>query len=198
MRKLLLLLLLSGQFAWAGALNAQVWYRDINCPTRLNDEVNDYQPVTHENGRFWSQWDSEVKSYPLPSKNWYRAYPVSSINSDDNGLRWHNARILVHCYEEKTIYYTRFHYHQIGSAGRVEILQCKADGGVDPFLNEPYSTTYDPYATAGPAGVVASDCSGDGGDTGAGCPSLFVTIEISYDGGSTWEPYWQGWVIFCD
>lgn len=202
MRTLLLLLaLLYGQSAWSGALHAQVWYRDINCPTRLNDEVNDYQPVIHENARFWSQWDSESKSYPLPPHNWYRAYPVSSITSEDNGLRWHNARILVHCFEEKTIYYTRFHYHQVGSSGRVEILQCKPGGGTDPFLNEPYSTAYDPYATSGPGEAVASDCAGGGGDGsegGANCQSVFVSIEISHDGGATWVPYWDGWVLFCE
>lgn len=183
---------------WANGLAAQVWFRDINCPTALNDKVNDYQPVTHDGAKFWSEWVSVSLDYPLPSRNWYRAQPYSTILSDNGGLRWHDARIQVHCYEERTIYYERFHYHQVNSSGRTEIVQCTTGSSPDPFLNDPSGTAYDPYAASDLADATSSDCTGGaGGSTGRSCSSAYVIIEVSHDGGLTWQTYWEGWSTVC-
>jgi hypothetical protein len=56
---------------------------------------------------------------------------------------------------------------------------------------------YDPDqpcpGTGGPGGT------GGGGDDGggAGCHSEYIFIEISYDGGSSWQTWWEGYATVC-
>jgi uncharacterized membrane protein YgcG len=39
---------------------------------------------------------------------------------------------------------------------------------------------------------------GGGGSGGSGCTREYGVIEISYDGGLTWEVWWQGWYTLCN
>ena len=42
---------------------------------------------------------------------------------------------------------------------------------------------------------------GGGADDGGGgwsCSTEYVVIEISYDGGATWQTWWQGYATVCE
>lgn len=69
-----------------------------------------------------------------------------------------------------------------------------------------YMESYDPYApTPEDGGEVTTASCGDGADGGAGfdpsnysCVWDYITIEISRDGGKTWEVWWSGWAQVCE
>lgn len=46
------------------------------------------------------------------------------------------------------------------------------------------------------ARVVAATRMG-GGDS-EGCTTKYGKIEVSYDGGETWETWWEGWYTECE
>lgn len=70
--------------------------------------------------------------------------------------------------------------------------------------------SYDPYDPHGPVpapdGDLRLSCGGGGnGDGGMGfnpddftCSWEYLTIEVTRDGGVTWEHYWSGWAQVCD
>jgi hypothetical protein len=178
---------------------------DIACPTGLNTRFNDYQPVKHDGQEFWSEWMSESRAHPLPSKNWYKATPSSTLVSINNAIRWYDARILVHCFTTRNMYGITFHYHQIGSTGRTEIIQCR-NGDSRLIVAEPY----DPY-NPDYGGGSGEDCSDGGGASGGGgtggggsgsggssCVREYVYIEVSYDEGKTWHVIWEGYADVCE
>jgi hypothetical protein len=80
---------------------------------------------------------------------------------------------------------------------------CDGDG-TDPWgdADEIYMATYDPYAPASDEDAVTPACGGAGGNGGAGsgytCAWEYITIEISRDGGQSWEPFWSGWAQSCE
>jgi hypothetical protein len=211
MRTILPFALLCGHLIAAPALRAQTesYYppvaesydeiADIACPTGLNTRFNDYQPVTHQGAEFWSEWMSESRVYPLPSKNWYQATPSSTLVSINNSLRWYEARIRVHCFTTRNMYGITFHYHQIGSSGPTEIIPC-TNGGTRSLVAE----SYDPYNPD--YGGSGGDCSGEGGgsgDDGNGsgddvCVTEYVYVEVSYDEGKTWHVIWEGYANVCE
>lgn len=70
-----------------------------------------------------------------------------------------------------------------------------------------YMESYDPYSPAPEDdgdSTVTTSCGG-GGTGGAGfnpanyaCTWDYITIEISYDGGQTWNHFWSGWAQVCE
>lgn len=58
-----------------------------------------------------------------------------------------------------------------------------------------YSSDYDPYASEPPCG--GGTGGGGGGVPGFTCSYDYVTLEISKDGGQTWEVWWAGWTLVC-
>ena len=83
---------------------------------------------------------------------------------------------------------------------------CDGDGGGDD------DEWMDQAPTYRASGVLPTDasasCGGDGGGGGgggggdggggSGCTVQWGTIEISYDGGATWEVWWQGYYTLCE
>lgn len=65
--------------------------------------------------------------------------------------------------------------------------------GDDPV----YMTGYDPYAPAPDEGSVEIACGGGGGGDGYTCYWEWMEIEISYDGGATWQLFWADWGQVC-
>jgi hypothetical protein len=68
-----------------------------------------------------------------------------------------------------------------------------------------YMESYDPYAptpedgAAVPTGCGGDGSGGDGFDPGNySCTWDYITIEISRDGGKTWEVWWSGWAQVCE
>ncbi|HEX8245007.1 MAG TPA: hypothetical protein VF541_15970, partial [Longimicrobium sp.] len=67
------------------------------------------------------------------------------------------------------------------------------DVGMDPG--------YDPYGTFDPSGgACGTPSSPSPGSNGGGlvCHTEYIYIEISYDGGLTWEGWWQGYATVCE
>jgi hypothetical protein len=71
-------------------------------------------------------------------------------------------------------------------------------GGGGGYDDPVYITSYDPYAPA-PAdtGEATIECGGGGGGGGRTCYWEWMDIEISRDGGGSWEPWWSGWGQVC-
>jgi hypothetical protein len=70
------------------------------------------------------------------------------------------------------------------------------DGDRDDFS----ILSYDPYSPTPDEGAATTDCGGDGGGSEGGgdsCNWEYIVIEISNDGGQTWEHYWSGWAEVC-
>jgi hypothetical protein len=67
-----------------------------------------------------------------------------------------------------------------------------------------YMESYDPYSPAAEEGTAVSSSCGSGSSSGGFNPGSYscywdyITLEISYDGGQTWQPYWSGWAQICD
>lgn len=162
--------------------------RDIPCPRWLNDEVFDYQPVEHEGHRFWSEWKSESLAYPLPSLNWYFAYPDPDPVSDDERAIWRNARVRVRCWVYRAHWLLRTHYHVVERSGSV-VANCDRTGGGEML----WADSYDPYVSGAPQSFTSEDCGRHGGGGGADCTWVYTEIEISYNGGQRWDMLWSGY-----
>lgn len=65
-----------------------------------------------------------------------------------------------------------------------------------------YMESYDPYAPTPEQDAMTASCGGGGGagfDPGNySCHWDYITLEISYDGGQTWQHFWSGWAQICD
>jgi hypothetical protein len=83
---------------------------------------------------------------------------------------------------------------------RDQPLACAETGGPvpdDPDLGDPYnSSSFSDTQTTG------TQCSSDGGSgpsdgQTSNCYKAWVTVEVTHDGGATWQVEWEGWVSFC-
>lgn len=157
-------------------------------------------------------WNVTFHTFPYQfGRAHYSALPSPAI-SDDGSATWTNPGVYVEC--TLTWYFNaygrvetvKYNWHIISYSGTVaENRGC--DGGGDGGGTDPiYITSYDPYAidqaVADPA---VQDCSGGGGGGGGGagggtltCWWELMEIEISYDGGKTWHPFWSGWGQVCE
>jgi hypothetical protein len=75
---------------------------------------------------------------------------------------------------------------------------CEGGGSTELVENVEYGG-YDPFESQVSNGGCGS--SGGGGDPGTGggnCHTEWVVIEISYDGGNTWQTYWEGTATVCE
>lgn len=61
------------------------------------------------------------------------------------------------------------------------------------YLDAWYAPETDPWGNPS----CGSTDAGDGGDGGKTCTTEWIVVEISYDEGLTWEPYWQGYAQVC-
>jgi hypothetical protein len=74
-------------------------------------------------------------------------------------------------------------------------------GGGGTIKDPIYMESYDPYSPDPEDGALTPACGGGGGGfTGGGynCTWDYITMEISYDGGATWQDYWSGWAQVCE
>jgi hypothetical protein len=79
---------------------------------------------------------------------------------------------------------------------------CNGDQGGDEWY---WMESYDPYSPSPEDGGQATTASCGGTDGGDGfdpsdfsCTWDYITIEISYDGGRTWDAWWSGWAQVCE
>jgi hypothetical protein len=76
-----------------------------------------------------------------------------------------------------------------------DLLACRGGSGGTPVTlvaDDPYDPDYSPYSSSG-------NCNGSSGTGGSlVCHQEWIVIEMSIDGGITWEPYWSGYATVCE
>lgn len=191
---------------FASGLSAQPTLRHIEatvCPSP-------YRPFSgltfHEGETF------EVTYYTYPEQIGYAEYVASPspAYSDDRTAVWRNPGVLAECsigwyYNPSGSFaYVEFLWHIVTYHGTVSQM---GDCGDD----EIYTGAYDPYFVGTPTDTPVNGPCDDGGGPGGGgggsggggaggqlvCHFETVQLEISYDGGVTWDIYWTGLVNVC-
>lgn len=71
--------------------------RDVPCEYSFAPSFYSPYGVEYEGQWFRSEWRSKRSDFPLPSWNWYYAYPTKTVVSGNGKYRWENAEIQVHC-----------------------------------------------------------------------------------------------------
>jgi hypothetical protein len=167
----------------------------------------DFRPptLTFHEGYAWN-----VTFYTFPYQFGharYSALPSPAI-SVDGSATWTDPGAYVEC--TITWYYNsygrvesvKYNWHISSYTGTVTANGgCDGEGGewTDPI----YTTSYDPYlADQAIEDLTVQDCDGGGGGNPGGetltCWWEWMEIEISYDGGKTWHPFWSGLGQVCE
>ena len=168
----------------------------INCPTGLNNVFHNYGYVEYQGHQWDSQWFASSQTPTLSSLRWYK--PPSSttvLTSRDGKAEWSNPEVQVLCWIYNALDIIAYHYDPYAFRGTVK--ECgEGGGGSGTFVTDPpLETGYDPYDGYPPTGECSSN--GGSGSGSASCHDEYVSIEISYDGGVTWQVWWEGWAIVC-
>jgi|1186.fasta_scaffold44745_2 hypothetical protein len=180
----------------ASALNGQIYGEwDVPCAVALSPRFS--APFSHgviyQGKEFVTPWRSVNQTTPLPSYNWYE--PVGNANpiSTDGTSRWYGAKLEGHCTVDRNPYWVRYNVYPVAYEGQVRSCSTGA-GGNWYYITDPIDESYDPYTSAGSG----SDCESDGGSDSVGtCHDEYVYVEVSNDGGLTWEVLWEGWAQVC-
>lgn len=196
-------------------------YELMSCPTHI---INFLHVATANNGQvvyFYANWIRN--SHAGVNKAFYDPAPGQAVPivSEDGQARWYNPGMFLACYKlvtyrsNGTIEFARDVYQVQYIEG--EIKTCPSGGGgANPELDhEIYGSSYDPFDPVGGDGgaasitdVLQSECAetgsgGGGSDTWAGpggttCRYEYLVLEISNDGGMTWDVLWTGWGTVCE
>jgi hypothetical protein len=187
----------------------QLGAQAIQGPTELTICTTPFTPAsvfTFHGGYAWY-----VTYYTFPFQFGHATFSAlpDPVVSDDGAATWTGPGADVECTNtwyfnpNGSVAYVRYNWHIIRYRGTITVNSgCSGDGGTisDPiFMN-----SYDPYAPeqAGDA-VTLQSCGGGsagtgGGDADSACHWEWMEIEISYDGGQTWHPFWSGWGQVCE
>lgn len=168
---------------------------DVPCALSLSPRFS--APFNHgvifQGKEFLTPWRSVNQTPPLPSYNWYE--PVGNPNpvSTDGTSRWYGAKLEGHCTVERNPYWVRYSVVPVAYEGQVRACS-RGAGGNWHYVTDPVDESYDPYSPAG-----GSDCGSEGGsgEEGVSCHDEYVYVEVSHDGGVTWEVIWEGWAQVC-
>jgi hypothetical protein len=175
----------------------------INCPYSLNNIAFDYSLLEYQ-GHFWnSTWRASVAAFPLPPRTWYVPVGTSTLVSTDGQAKWLDPQVEVLCWIYNALDVVSTHDDPIRFSGSV--VQCGSStgggnvGGTS-FTDIGMDPGYDPYGTfdSDGGGSCGTGTSGDSGGGGFVCHTEYVYIEISYDGGVTWDGWWEGYATVCD
>jgi hypothetical protein len=130
--------------------------RDVPCDYSYGPSFYSYYGVEFEDQMFTSEWRSKRSDFPLPAWNWYYAYPVQTVVSNNGKYRWENAEIQVHCWVYRSLYGITIHRDHVASLGHlVELCENDWEEEIEMQAHDDGSTTL-------------STCTGDGDDGGGG------------------------------
>jgi hypothetical protein len=142
--------------------------RDVPCEYSYAPTFYSHYGVEFEGQMFTSEWRSRRSDFPLPAWNWYYAYPMQTVASNNGKYRWEDAEIQVHCWVHRSLYGITIHRDHVASLGRLVVL-CEGDWEEEIEI-QAYTT---------PSPTTLSMCGGDGDDDGGG----------GGGGGSVWRCY---------
>jgi hypothetical protein len=169
----------------------------INCPTAFNNVFHNYGYVEYQGHEWDSVWFASSPSPPLPSLRWYKPpSTTTTLISRDRRAQWSRPEVQVLCWIYNALDIIAYHYDPYAFRGTV--TECgSAGGGGGGFITDPaLETGYDPYDGYPPTDQCPSS-SGGGSGGSASCHDEYVYVEISYDGGATWQVLWEGWAEVC-
>lgn len=171
--------------------------------------VTPFTPISgltfHVGGAFRIIWSTNFPQYGPVT---YFGSPNPAY-SDDGTKKWTNPTANVTCFldwyrlEPTWHFDTTYRWH-IDEYGGV-VTSCDSGGGNvggTGFTNVGMDSSYDPYGSSDPGGGPCGEpgtAGSTGGDAGGfNCHTEYIYIEISYDGGITWEGWWEGYATICD
>jgi hypothetical protein len=173
---------------------------EVACPAILNSHVKYYVNINAVGDRLFTFFAPHHRITYL-GRGIYR-YRMTLGRSDDN--QW----LAEGPWTGRCVGYGQWGIGRVLSFEGTVWRNNSADGGAGcgggggGAENDPiYATSYDPYAPDPENGALTPSCGGSGGGSGSGgysCAWDYITIEISYDGGATWQEYWSGWAQVCD
>jgi len=188
--------------------------RPATCPINLHGGLVGWL-LGYPNGGY--TWTAEWSRYRVPdladyshaeyhpdSYDGYTSGRGDYITSRDGEARWYQPELYVRCtatdkYFMGHIISTTERYSVLANRG--EIVVCRGTTGL---LDEPTgdygggpSAAYDPYSRFGGSNGCESQGSGGGGGNTTTCWDEYIYVEISYDGGATWDTIWEGWAEVC-
>jgi hypothetical protein len=188
----------------AAPLGSQV----IRGPTDHTTCPTPFRPIaglTFHAGKAWN-----VTYHTFPYQYGFAQYSAlpDPATSEDGRATWTNPGAYAECTNtwfynpNGSVAFVEFRWHVIDYRGEVTASSggCEGDGGqTDPI----YMMSYDPYVPEDQAGEVSVlACGGGGGGSSGGggvtCRWEWMEIEISYDGGQTWQSFWSGWGQMCE
>lgn len=129
--------------------------------------------------------------------------PMYSVVDVTGKYVWEDARVLVRCYQVRFPFPFPFVYSVVVyEYGQVKtIMETGCNYTLRPAPDE---TGYDPYSDGCDGTTMTTTTSGgDSGNSQVGggsgnCTEEYIIVEISYDGGATWETFWEGWAMVCE
>lgn len=138
---------------------------------------------------------------------------VGTPVSRDGMWEWHDGGATISC---NVLHILRFGVHldlmvytvsdNWGPLVPVSDDECDSDGGGDPPPAEesiarqttaPQINSQEVLASTSSCGTSGGTSGGGGGD-GETCTEEYGEIDISYDGGATWQVWWEGWYTECE
>jgi hypothetical protein len=168
------------------------------CPTPVRPATG----LTFHGGYAWN-----VTYHTFPYQFGFAQYAgqPDPAMSDDGGAKWTNPGVYVECTltwyynPDGSVAYVDFRWHIISYSGN--ITENDVCGGEDD--DSIYVMSYDPYASGHDSIEACDGVAGSGGGADAGgltpsCAWQWLELEISYDGGVTWQQLWTGWVQVCE
>ncbi len=159
-----------------------------------------------DTGYYFDPNPFQLRTYLGGRQDWAEMWPATgsrTLKSVNASKAWELPSITVQCYVRKYWWGFNQTFMVVRSEdGFIKDLSVACGGGSPgPFLNEPYAASYDPSdpygSTSTTEGCTGGGGTGMGGGGAGGCQSVFLTIEVSHDGGNTWSTYWEGWATVC-
>ncbi|HET6764392.1 MAG TPA: hypothetical protein VFH27_11990 [Longimicrobiaceae bacterium] len=200
------------------ALAAQGGSEPMACPTKLNDRFQDLIgdiPWMYQGRQvsFYTPWTNDAL-WPWSTTAVY--LPDLAPLVDRSGtVEWVSATLTVRCQKHYWVdrngephWSSDYVVHAKGGTLRSTSIACGGGAGggtgIDTHTdgggindNSYSGTGYDPYSSVG------GNCgtgAGDGGDAGGGsdCHTEYIYVDVSYDGGATWQVWWEGYATVCE
>lgn len=155
-------------------------------------------PYFEADGYFFDANPFVLAKWTSTSSGIYRSTRGYSLVDVSGTKVWTDTRLAAACFEFN-LGLVRVHFAKVLTIlGTVvdRSTACNGSGASGPFT----AIDYDPYD---PGGTTSFECGSDPTDNsgeddgGAECRSEYVIIEVSNDGGATWQTLWEGMATVC-
>lgn len=172
----------------------------ISCPYGLNNIAFDYTLLEYK-GHYWdTSWRASTAAFPLPPRAWYVPVGTNTLVSIDGKARWTDVQVEIVCWIYNGLDILTRHYDPVRFGGTVTECTTTSGGGNlggTGFTDVGMDPGYDPYGTSGSGGSSCGSSSSPDSGGGIVCHTEYIYIDISFDGGITWETWWEGNATVC-